>query len=208
MKYLTKFNFLLILLVFLSSCSVHNRLTSPEVLDKKERILTTGISIDPLAITELGAIEHPLALIQPVIGYRSGIGGKQEVGITLYGITGPALVIDHKHNYFRMNQFLISGDLALFGGLERPIGGQYDLIFGNQKLYGTVGFGYDFLEVVAEEPYYLLGIGFERIQDTPWGIQISYAKSIETIYNYPENFLSIGVKYDFLKTKRKNKRYN
>ncbi len=202
MKYLIQLS---ILFVFLSSCSVHNRLTSPEVLDKKEHILTTGISIDPLAITEYGSIEDPLALVQPIIGYRTGIGRKQEVGITLYGITGPALVLDHKHNFFGTSKFLISGDLALFAGLERPTGGQYDLIFGNQKIYGQVGFGYDFQQVVAEEPYYLLGIGFERIGNTPWGIQISYAKSIETIYNDPENFLSIGIKHDFLKTKRKYK---
>lgn len=187
----------------MSSCSVHNRLTSPKILDKEEYIVPLGSSIDPLALTEYGAIQEPIAVFQPIFGYRAGIAKQQELGITLYGILAPAFVVDYEHNFFETNKFMLSGDLAVFGGLLRPTGGQYDLIFGNQKFYGTVGIGNDFFKWVGEEPYYLFGIGFERMNDTPFGLQVSFARTFISSFNYSENFLSIGFKYDFLRTKKK-----
>lgn len=171
-------------------------MTSPVILAKKERIWTFGVSADPFAAKELDSFYY---LIQPVVGFRTGLGRNQEIGINLYGVVGPALVIDHKHKIFQSNEFIISGDIAVFGGYIRPIGGQYDLIFGNQKLYGTLGLGYD-IGVAAEGVYYLFGLGSERINGTPYGFQLSFGRSLEGTYVYrSNNFLSIGLKYDLLR---------
>jgi len=194
---------ILIIIINLSSCSVHNRMTSPVVLDKKERIWTSGLSIDPSAFSELGYISSPLAFIQPTIGYRNGIGRNQEIGFTLYGLTGPSIVIDNKHLLLKNGGFLLSGDIAFFAGAIRPLGLQYDLIFGNRKLYGTLGLGYDFLDLTLETPYLSIGIGSERILNKPFGFQISYGIGIPNRYNDIEHMLSIGIKFDFLKLKKK-----
>ncbi len=198
-----KIYFSLFCLVVLSSCSVHNRMTSPVVLDKKERIWTSGLSLDPLAFSDLGYLSSPLAFIQPTIGYRNGIGRNQEIGFTLYGLTGPSIVIDNKHLLLKNGDFLLSGDIAFFAGALRPLGLQYDLIFGNRKLYGTLGSGYDFIETALEAPYLSIGIGSERILNKPLGFQISYGIGIPNRYNDIEHMLSIGIKFDFLKLKKK-----
>lgn len=199
----TKRYIYLLSIVVLASCSVHNRMTSPVVLDKKERIWTSGLSLDPLAFTEFGYISSPLAFIQPTVGYRNGIGRNQEMGVTLYGLTGPSIVIDNKHLLSKNGNFLISGDIAFFAGVTRPLGLQYDLIFGNRKLYGVFGLGYDFLEQTLEAPYLSFGIGSERISNKSFGLQLSYAVGIPNRYNNTQHMLSLGIKFDFLKLKKK-----
>lgn len=194
----------IVISIILSSCSVHNRMTSPEVLDKTECILTVGVSLDPYWL------EDPIYFAQPVIGYRTGIAKNQELGVTLYGITLPAVVIDHKHQFLkRPNNFTISGDLALFVGAFRPIGGQYELLFGKRQLYGSLGAGYDFLDI--EGSYWIVGIGTERIGNSPFGFQISYLRGtankyyyvFDQEYEYYDQYISFGIKYDFIKTKKK-----
>lgn len=189
-------------LIILYSCSFHNRMTSPVVLEKKEHIGTFGVSVDPLELLGEGIIDSYLAIAQPVIGYRTGLGKRQELGITLYGVFTPGFVIDYKHNFYQKEKFLVTGDLAIFVGILRPIGAQYEMIIGTQKLYGSIGAGYDIFEVVDEEPYVLAGIGTERISNTGFGVQVSYSRSVSSVNNYPSHYLSIGLKYDLLRIKK------
>ena len=57
----------------------------------------------------------------------------------LYGIYPSGLVFDYKVKFFERKNFVMSGDLALFIGLLRPIGIQYDILFGNREHHGSRG---------------------------------------------------------------------
>ena len=94
-KTYTYFQILYFLIIgsLLSSCGFTNRMTSPVVLEKSQRIWTYGIAFEPTAKINYDEISWGF---QPVIGYRSGIGYNQEIGISLYGIWYPGLVFDHK----------------------------------------------------------------------------------------------------------------
>lgn len=199
--------YLVAIVLLLNSCGVYNRMTSPETLKKEQRNLTFGVALSPpkLVNSSTENYETPIDGIQPVIGYRSGLGKNQDIGVTLYGIYTPALVIDYKHQILKNNNFLLSGDAAIYGGYLRPVGVQYDLIFGKRQIYGVIGASYDMVELMSEKPFLSLGIGSERIANTGFGIQISYAKSfMKNDYIMDEPYLiSIGLKFDFLRTKKK-----
>ena len=60
-----------------------------------------------------------------------------------------------------------------------------------------------FLDLTLETPYLSIGIGSERILNKPFGFQISYGIGIPNRYNNIEHMLSIGVKLDFQKLKKK-----
>jgi hypothetical protein len=187
------------------SCTVHNRLTSPEVLSKRERTWTCGLIIDPSQAAFID--DSDIYAFSPVIGYRAGLGGKQELGVTLNGIVTPSLVVDYKHQFLKRNQFVLSGDLAAYYGVLRPTGLQYDLLFGNRKLYGTTGFGRNLISFDDVPPVYsyaTLGIGKEGIGvKENFGFQISYLGSFANPDTEALHFLSFGFKFDFLKNKRK-----
>lgn len=184
------------------SCTVHNRLTSPEVLDKKERTWTYGLIIDPAQSEFIDDSE--IYAFSPIIGYRAGLGRNQELGITINGFFTPSLVVDYKHQFLKHNQFFLSGDLAAFAGAFRPFGLQYDLLLGNRNLYGTAGFGYNYNISAEYYSYASLGIGKERIGTKEnFGFQISYLGSFANANTEALHFLSFGFKFDFLKNKRR-----
>lgn len=190
-------------ILILSSCSFYNRMTSPEVLEKEEHIVTFGTVSDPAIFSgEPGSIYA----FQPVIGYRSGMGSNQEIGISLYGIWTPGLVLDYKHQILKRGNFLLSSDVAAFGGFGRPIGLQYDLLFGNHKLYGTIGSNYEFNNSPGRFTY-VVGLGKEFGKKRQIGLQVTYARtssaSISVTSEYVENFISLGLKYDLRRIKKK-----
>jgi hypothetical protein len=194
-----------------SGCGFFNRMTSPEVLDKKEKLLYFGVSIDPLEMMGQGEVDSELAIVQPVFGYRAGLGSNREIGITVYGVYFPGIVLDIKRKYINKEKFKLSGNLAAFIGYVRPIGFQYDLLFGTKKIYGVTGISYDFVKLYTNKPILTIGFGSERIGDSAFGVQFTYSRSLSpfrnnnsgTTYNYAVNFLSIGLKFDFIKIKKK-----
>jgi len=186
------------LTLVLCSCSFHNRMTSPEVLTKDKRIQTFGIVANSNNVNKDGFVgPDKLTGYSPIIGYRSGIGHNQEMGIALNGIYTPGLVVDHKIKYFERENFILSGNMAFYGGFVRPIGIQHDFLFGKRQFYGSIGVSYDF-NTVFRSPMMVLGLGGERIRNSPWGYQISYMGNIDNL-----NLFSIGLKVDFIKTKKK-----
>ncbi len=189
-----------ILAIIISSCTSYNRLTSPEILDKEERIWSFGASIDPL--TTSNGSDADLLEFQPLISYRTGLGANSELGITMQGIHmfGPGITIDYKHRFQQFEKNILSGNIAVWGGIFRPIGMQYDVLYGTHKRYATVGVSYDFLEFYFDTPALTIGIGSERINSSPFGIQVSYTN--QNLY-LDEGFLTIGLKFDFLKKKRR-----
>lgn len=184
---------------------MNNRLTSPQTLNKEERIWSYGLVYEPTAKEEY---DESVFAFQPIIGYRSGIFKNHEFGINLYGIYTPGLTLDWKHKYFEKNRFIVSGDLAAFTGFIRPTGFQYDLLFGNRGLYGIAGVNYEILQANASVPSLLIGFGSEFDKYTKGGFQITVMRSFPEYYSdgsKMDAFLtySIGIKFDFLNTKRK-----
>lgn len=208
--------YLLISVAVFNSCLFFNRMTSPEILDKEEHIWTIGAAIDPLELAGEGEInESPIFGVQPVIGYRSGIGKNKELGVAIYGPFWPGMVLDLKHKLYVSDNFYLSGDLAAFGGWIRPIGLQYDFLFGNRELYGCLGLSYDFFLEWSEYPFWNIGIGSDLIGNSPFGFQIAYSGSFPSYYydrgvgdivkEDPVGFLSIGLKIDLLEIKKKHR---
>lgn len=169
-----------------------NQLTSPEILDQKERIWTAGVAYDPFDFE----VPATIYSFQPVVGYRSGIGSKQEIGVKIYGVYYPGVVLDHKHRIAELGGFKLSGDLSGYGRIYGIAGFQYDLLFGNRYLYGTCGLNYEF---VGSQSYWIVGIGSEFTNSIPFGIQLSYGND----FNNDSKMISIGVKFDLLNLKKK-----
>ncbi|MDA3929083.1 MAG: hypothetical protein PF541_08995 [Prolixibacteraceae bacterium] len=176
-------------------------MTSPEVLKKEERIITIGAVSDPNYFTSR---ETSWYAVQPVIGYRSGLGSNQEIGLTLYGIWTPGFVVDYKHQIFRSGNFYLSSDVAAFIGLHRSLGFQYDLLFGNRKLYGVIGTNYT-LNNYPGNSAFILGLGKEFGEKRRFGLQLNYAGiySLGKEYNRTANAITIGLKVDLYKIKKK-----
>lgn len=199
-----QFIYVLVIGFLMTSCGFSNRMTSPQVLEKNERIWTYGIAYEPTATKNY---DQAIWGFQPILGYRSGLGKNQELGITLYGVYFPGFVIDHKYKYYEKNNFILTGNTSAFGGIIRPVGLQYDLLFGNRKLYGVTGLKYDFTQLMRDKPSWIIGLGTEFEKDVKFGIQITYANSFPE-YNYSDRIrpfreITIGVKFDFIKTKKK-----
>ena len=204
-------NYYLIIIIALvfNSCLYYNRITSPEIINKKEHIWMLGGTIEPYEVLGKGMVSEDLWGIpllygfQPIIGYRRGIAINQEIGITFFCLT-PGLVVDYKHKILKQGKVIISGDIAAFGGVERPKGLQYDLLFGNRSLYGNCGFYFDIDDYVP--PSLVVSIGSEFKKNNPFGFQVSYSQSIIT-ENKDDAYRSIliGLKYDLFKNKREYK---
>ena len=178
-------------------------MTSPETLKKEERVLTFGAVSDP---GYFGNPDSKFYAIQPVIGYRSGIGTNQEIGMTLYGIWTPGFVFDYKHQILNRGKFYLSSDAAAFIGVGRPVGFQYDLLFGNRKLYGTAGTNYTFNNGPGNSTI-ILGIGKEFGEKRRIGLQATYAHSISTNATLGSEVTSftLGLKLDLYKKSKKAK---
>lgn len=181
---------------------------SPQTLDKEERIWTYGLIIEPTA--EGNYVDGEIFAFQPTLGYRTGIRPNHELGINLYGILTPGFTIDWKHKYFEKDNFILTGDLAGFTGLIRPSGFQYDLLFGNRSLYGVAGMNYEINKINSDKPSIVLGIGSDFNKYTKVGFQISLMKSLPGSFSeiYGDRkagfmTISIGVKFDFLKIKKR-----
>lgn len=203
----------LLLILNMSSCSMNNRLTSPETLQESEQVLQFGVVADPMAAGEDSEEIQGLFQYQPIFGYRTGLKNNQELGVTMYGVIYFGFVVDWKHQLYKQNNFIISGDLAAFTGLFRKSGLQYDLLFGNSKIYGTAGINYSLLRgdysALINQPSMVLGVGTEFGKNSGFGVQLSYMQAFDVTYNYhpehaenPFSTLSIGIKYDFKSTKK------
>jgi len=207
-KFFIRIQFLsfLVIEILMTSCGFTNRMTSPQVLEKSERIWNFGIVYEPTAAENY---DDGILGIQPIFGYRSGLGKNQEIGITLYGVYLPGLVIDHKLKYYEKSNFILTGDIAAFGGLIRPIGLQYDLLFGNREVYGVFGLKYDFFPILNNEPSWIIGVG-NKIdkKNSRFLFQLTYSNSFPE-YNKlsekqrPFKEITIGLKYCIINTKKK-----
>lgn len=200
-----KLTYLFFIVILASSCVMNNRMTSPQTLDKEERIFTYGLVLEPLARDNY---DESVFGFQPIVGYRSGIGSRQEIGINLYGFYTPGLTFDWKYKYIEKNNFILSGDIAAFTGFVRPTGFQYDLLFGNRGLYGVAGLNYEIDHFNTNKPSWVLGIGSDFDKYIKGGFQISFMQSFPEFYSdgskkNPFMTISVGVKFDFLNVKRK-----
>lgn len=194
-----KIGVICIILLFMNSCASYNRMTSPVVLQKGEKILTTALVIDPFSSIEPQSIYS----FQPVVGYRTGLGKKSEIGIALYGPFYPSLVFDYKHGFISKEHFHFSGDFSLFGGYYRTTGVDYSLLFGNQKIYGVFGAWYPIAFTEKSVPYLKYGIGCESANKSGFGLELNVThitdKSVSNGFGWYDYswFASLGIKYDF-----------
>ncbi len=103
---------------------------------------------------------------------------------------------------------MLSGDLSAFGGYIRPMGFQYDLLFGNRQFYGIAGINYDLLRLYTQKPSLIIGFGTDFGNSARGGFQISLMHSLPEYYpdgHMRRGFmtLSLGIKMDFLNAKRR-----
>ncbi|MEQ8580772.1 MAG: hypothetical protein RIC30_05600 [Marinoscillum sp.] len=192
---------ILALLLLLGGCVMHNRMTSPVALPKEEQSWTYGLVADPILAND----DAEVFGFQPIISYRAGLGKGNELGMTLYGVYLPGAVIDLKHEIYHKGNFTFSGDAALYGGVLRPFGMQYDLLFGSQRFYGVAGVNVDFTSFTNYPAAKVIGIGSEVPGKRGLGFQITYANRLIPDTNDRYDWLMIGLKMDFRNTKKKHR---
>lgn len=195
--------YLVILSLSLGSCAMNNRMTSPEILEKEEKIVSVGLLSD--FIMEDNEME--LYFGDVAVTYRTGLAENHELGFTLYANIYPALSFDWKHKLIREGNFLISGDLAIFGGYYRPIGYQYDLLIGNSSLYAVAGYYHD---LAFDFKTMTFGLGSEFGENDGFGMQLMYLPmDAGSLFGEELTYGSIrfGIKYDFKRVKKKYRKH-
>ncbi len=186
-------------------------MTSPEVLDKTDRTLSVAV---------VGQVYDDLytdLVIPDLVGtYRSGLGKGSEIGVQLGLNSFPFISLDWKKELYREPNFVVSQDIAINYRLAGKGGVQYDLLFGNNELYGVAGLAYhvwDFnLSYIDEEDlHWVIGVGHMPKRAKGFGIQATYNRMLvpmrfdnyngtQSSYAYGE--ISLGISYNFTRTKK------
>ena len=155
--------------------------------------------MDPIQVLYSGGdLEELPFAFEPVVGFRRGGNEKIDIGFRMHGLYYPQFVFDFKHVFFNRNEFYISGDLAIMGMHARTIGPQYDLLFGKEGIYGTVGMHWDIMSWNGRFAYQA-GIGGMHIGNSRFGWQVNVG-----VYQYGNGFDpagKIGFVYNFLPRK-------
>ena len=163
--------------LFLNSCVSYNRITSPKTLNKDEHQFNFGLTANPGVLIQSSSaidtdLESSLYGLQPVLGYRFGIAENNELGIRIHGLFYPQLALDWKHVFYNKEDFYFSGDFSVYGGYSRSSSIQYDLLFGKESFYGTIGAYYP---IIYSYPGLHVGVGSMNIGNSGLGIQINYS---------------------------------
>lgn len=202
---------ILFLTGFLFSCASVNRLTSPKPIEPKTTEWNFGATIDPTLLRlwpndAYGGDEgNGLIAFEPVVGFRRGINERIDLGLRLHGLLGPQFVFDFKHVFFNRNDFYFSGDLAVMLGIPRTIGPQYDIIFGKEKIYGTMGVHVNMLDSY-QSLHYQAGIGGMNINDSNFGWQVCFGIMQVGIHGYP--MAKLGFVHNFIPKKYRKSIFN